>query len=118
MHFKLDENLPGELARMLREFGHDVDTVVDEGLLGSPDESVADAARRANRIVITLDTDLGDVRKFPPKDTAGVVLLRLDDQQIPHVVDVVRRLLSRYEAEIRSGRLLVVTESRVRIREE
>lgn len=118
MLFKLDENIPIELANHLRELGHDVDTVVDEGLLGSPDDAIERAARNAKRIVITLDTDLGDVRKFPPRESAGIVLLRLADQQIPAVVAVVSRLVDQYEAEIRAGRLLVVTESRVRIRED
>jgi len=32
--FKLDENLPTELAADLRTLGHDAETVLDEGLRG------------------------------------------------------------------------------------
>ena len=35
MKFKLDENLPIELAADLRISGYDVDTVIDEGLRGA-----------------------------------------------------------------------------------
>lgn len=31
MQIKLDENLPADLAEILIELGHDVDTVPDEG---------------------------------------------------------------------------------------
>ena len=44
MRFKLDENLPVELAAEMRGMGHDTDTVADEGLCGEPDPAVVDAA--------------------------------------------------------------------------
>jgi hypothetical protein len=37
MKFKVDENLPAEIAVDLRGSGHDADTVFDQGLVGSPD---------------------------------------------------------------------------------
>ena len=40
MKFKLDENLPVELAVELRAMGHDTDTLADEGLCGEADPAV------------------------------------------------------------------------------
>ncbi len=37
MKFKIDENLPGELAADLCELGYEADTVYDEGLAGAKD---------------------------------------------------------------------------------
>ena len=34
MKFKIDENLPREVAALLRDAGHDAMTVVDQGLGG------------------------------------------------------------------------------------
>lgn len=51
MKFKLDENLPVELAADLRALGHDADTVADESLCGMPDPVVVNAAFAANRIL-------------------------------------------------------------------
>ena len=34
MKFKIDENLPSELAVDLRDLGHEADTVFDESLAG------------------------------------------------------------------------------------
>jgi hypothetical protein len=42
--FKLDENLPISSAAILSSAGHDVDTVIDEGLIGAPDQDVTAAA--------------------------------------------------------------------------
>jgi predicted nuclease of predicted toxin-antitoxin system len=55
MRIKLDENLPGELAKDLRRLGHLVDTVADEGLEGQPDPIVAEAPRSAKRCLFSLD---------------------------------------------------------------
>jgi len=42
--FKLDENLPVSSSAILTSAGHDVDTVIQEGLIGAPDQDVVDAA--------------------------------------------------------------------------
>lgn len=40
MKFKLDENFDTRLVPLLAEAGHDVDTVRDEHLSGSTDETI------------------------------------------------------------------------------
>lgn len=59
MRIKLDENLPAELGDDLRGLGHDVDSVVTERLAGRPDSVVVTAARKADRILFTLDKGIG-----------------------------------------------------------
>ncbi|HYZ55022.1 MAG TPA: DUF5615 family PIN-like protein [Streptosporangiaceae bacterium] len=80
MKFKLDENLPASSSAILAHAGHDVDTVIDEGLAGAPDQDVVAAATAAGRILISLDRGLGDIRAYPPGNHAGIVVLRLPDQ--------------------------------------
>ena len=41
MKFKLDENLPVSSAAILTSAGHDVDTVTQEGLIGSPETEMS-----------------------------------------------------------------------------
>ena len=41
MRLKLDENLPGSLSPLLEGYGHDVSTVLQEGLGGTLDDDIA-----------------------------------------------------------------------------
>src|SRR5438874_10881479 len=78
MRFKLDENLPQELADDLRRLGHDPDSIVEEGLSGAKDRTVLQAARTAGRVLLTLDKGIASLRQPPVPDHAGVCLFRPD----------------------------------------
>jgi len=77
MRIKLDENLPSRAADVLRESGHDVDTVRGEELGGRDDPTVWRAAQSARRFLITQDLDFSDIRVYPPGAHQGLLLLRL-----------------------------------------
>lgn len=76
MRLKLDENLGRRWAEQLRLAGHDVHTVHDEGLAGAADRDVIAAAVDERRVLVTMDLDFANPMRFPPGDTAGVVVLR------------------------------------------
>ena len=116
MRIKLDENLPVELVEDLQALGHEVDSVVSEGLAGQPDSIVADAARRRHRVLFTLDKGLGDIRRFPPRRHSGVVLFRLSSRGRGAVRKAVLGSLPRIDGGRVAGRLLVVTEGSIRAR--
>lgn len=48
MRYKLDENLGTRGAQIFSEFGHDVETVVDEGLQSTDDETLIEVCRHEN----------------------------------------------------------------------
>jgi hypothetical protein len=77
LRLKLDENLGRTEAEFLRAAGHDVDTVVDEGLMSASDATVIDAARAAGRGLVTLDLDFSNPLRFDPRAYAGIAVLRL-----------------------------------------
>lgn len=113
MKFKLDENLPIELAAELRAMGHDTDTVADEGLCGEPDPAVAEAASVADRILLTLDKGIADVRSQP---RAGVVLFRPDSTGRRAVLSFVRERIPSIVSMDLEGRVTVVGPTRIRLR--
>jgi predicted nuclease of predicted toxin-antitoxin system len=76
MRLKLDENLSRHLKPALIELGHDVLTAADENLLSRPDVEVAACAAREDRILLTLDIEFADLRKYPPGSHPGIVLFR------------------------------------------
>jgi len=80
MRFKIDENLPFEVATLLCEASHDASTVFGQQLSGSGDPNVAAVCRAERRALVTLDTDFADIRTYPPAQYAGLVVLRLRRQ--------------------------------------
>ena len=116
MKFKIDENLPVEIADLLRSSGHDADTVHDEGLVGSPDANVIGACKSEGRCLITLDLDFSDMRAYTPSDLHGLIIFRLRRQDKTHVIEIARRMISLLEIEPLEQRLWIVDEERVRIR--
>jgi predicted nuclease of predicted toxin-antitoxin system len=117
MKFKIDENLPIEVSRLLGQAGHDAVTVVAQELSGSPDADIASVCQSENRAPITLDTDFADIRLYPPAEYPGLIVLRLRSQAKPHVLEIVNHLTRLFQREVVAGRLWIVEEERVRIRE-
>jgi predicted nuclease of predicted toxin-antitoxin system len=118
MRFKIDENLPIEVAELLRAAGHDALTVLDQQLGGRPDRTIGDTIRDEKRALITLDLDFADIRTFPPADYAGLIVLRLAVQAKPSVLAVIERVIPLLSTEPLIGMLWVVDETALRIRGE
>ncbi len=76
MRLKLDENLSRHLKASLSSLQHDVLTAAEEDLPSQPDTVVSAAARREGRILLTLDVEFGDLRKYPPGTHPGIILFR------------------------------------------
>ena len=55
MRFKIDENLPVEIAELLREHGHDALTIFDQQMTGAPDPNVANVCVGEQRAPLTLE---------------------------------------------------------------
>jgi predicted nuclease of predicted toxin-antitoxin system len=72
-----DENLSPHQAAPLRERGHDAIAVTEAGLSEEPDEKVRAFAIESGRILLTLDADLGNILRFPPAGTPGVIRLKI-----------------------------------------
>jgi predicted nuclease of predicted toxin-antitoxin system len=117
MHkFKVDENLPIEVAELLAGAGHDALTVHDQQMVGEPDTRLSQVCQREDRAIITLDLDFADIRTYPPADYAGIVALRPARLDKPHVLSIIQRLLPILEDEPLSATLWIVDESSVRVR--
>jgi predicted nuclease of predicted toxin-antitoxin system len=114
--FKLDENLPVSSSAILTSAGHDVDTVIQEGLIGAPDQDVVAAAAAAGRILISLDHGLGDIRAYPPGSHAGIVVLRLSDQSAAAAVKAVSDLATLTNPDSLARAVAVLQRGLLRIR--
>ncbi len=115
MQCKLDQNLPTDLATLLREAGHDVATVSEQHLQGTPDHNLISVCQREERALFTLDTGFGDIRTYPPGEYFGIVVLRLAYLDRPHILNTVSRFLTMLAESDLKGQLWIVEESRIRI---
>jgi predicted nuclease of predicted toxin-antitoxin system len=116
LKFKLDGNLPVDLAVDLKVAGHDADTVVDEHLSGFEDDTVLAAALAEGRIVFTLDKGIANVVQHPMRTHAGVVLFRPGSDGRKQVLSFIRKRLNDLLACDLANRITIVTEEKIRIR--
>lgn len=116
MRVKLDENVTVRAKSLFAEAGHEADSVTDEGMTGVHDDRLLAVCVREHRLLVTFDVGFGDVRAHAPGTHAGVVLMRLRDQQPAATLDVLRRVLATHDLDSFAGALVVVTDENVRIR--
>lgn len=118
MRFLIDANLPRSIVALMSGLGHEVEFARDIGLGAAPDAAVADHARVRRAVLITRDMDFGDVRRYPPEQYSGLVVVRLPDSvtavEITRVVEQFLREPA-FLAQL-SGRLAIVEADRVRFR--
>jgi predicted nuclease of predicted toxin-antitoxin system len=117
MRFKTDENLPLEVAELLRQHQHDALTVADQQLAGQPDPRIAAVCQAESRALVTLDLDFADIRRFPPQDYHGIIVLRPAVQNIATLLRLMTRVLPLLGQEPLDSCLWIVNEHQVRIRD-
>ena len=118
MKFKIDENLPIDIADLLHSGGHDALTVFDQKLIGQDDRRILDICKAEERALITLDLDFSDVRSYPPQEYFGLIVLRLRRQDKAYVREIIRRIIPLFAQEQVEYRLWIVEENRIRVRGE
>ena len=116
MKFKIDENLPLEIADLLQYKGYEAKTVFDQALNGKIDKKIASVCQEEKRVLITLDTDFGDIRTYPPKNFPGIIVLRLKQQDKIHILEVFKGVIPFLSTEPLKHTLWIVDENRIRIR--
>lgn len=116
MKFKLDENIGRRGLDLLQAAGHDVVTVRDQGLGGATDERLFQVCAGEGRALITLDHDFGQVTRFPPEQSAGVVVLEVGPRaSVPAILGRLRDFLAVLETRSVADSLWIIEPGRVRI---
>ncbi len=77
MRVKLDENLGATGAAFLIGVGVDVATAAEQQLISASDVDIARICAQEGRCLVTLDKDFSDPLRYPPKDYAGLIVVRL-----------------------------------------
>lgn len=117
MRFKLDENLPRAARERLTAPGWDVHDVFDEHLGGALDDEIQAVCDEEGRILVTLDTDFADIRRYDPARSPGVIVLRPRDQSIQATLQCLDSAIRALAVERITSALWIVEPERLRIRD-
>jgi predicted nuclease of predicted toxin-antitoxin system len=113
---KVDENIGRTGIEFLRQRGHDAIGVRQQGLGGKADRIVFGVCVAESRTLITLDRDFGQVTRFPPKESAGIVVLDLGGPaSLSRLLDRLRGFLALAASRPIAGELWIVEAGRVRV---
>jgi len=113
---KVDENIGQNGVEFLRQHGHDVMTVRAQGLGGAADRIVFDACVAEGRTLVTLDRDFGQIPRFPPERSAGIVVIDLGGPaSLQRLRNRLRDFLGVAATRPVAGELWIVEPGRVRV---
>ncbi|HXQ50179.1 MAG TPA: DUF5615 family PIN-like protein [Stellaceae bacterium] len=116
MKIKLDENIGRRGVDLLKAANHDVMTVRDQNLHGASDEAVFKACTVEGRVLVTLDHDFGQVLRFPPEQSAGLIILEPGPRMTPQsLLDRLQDFLTMIDVQSPTGALWIVEPGRVRV---
>jgi predicted nuclease of predicted toxin-antitoxin system len=118
LHLLLDQNIPGEVARWLREKRPDwkITSAKEAGLNGQPDEQVFRWAQASQAIVLTYDEDFADARLFPLGSHCGVVRLRVWPTTTEATEAALDRMLTQVPEADLPGSLVIIDREKIRLR--
>ena len=114
MRFLADQCVYRLTVKYLRDLGHDLVTAEELGLQRVDDSTLLAKAVELNRVFLTRDLDLADLRHYPPPLTSGIIVLRIK----PSTVDQVHSVLVKFLASgiESSGALVIIDPNKYRIR--
>jgi len=116
MKFKLDENFGYRTRAIFAAYNHDVCTVYDENLSGTNDDNLFAVCQREQRCLVTLDLDFSDVLRFPPQQSAGMVIIRVPhNPTLPILEKLVKNFLNQLANDTLTGELWIVEVGRIRV---
>ena len=114
----VDEDLPRQAVKILRENGYDAVSVVEQGMGGWKDPQLWIAVQSAERFLVTADKGFGDIRVYTPGKHFGILLLRPDEDGIRPVIELLQHVLNSYKLEDLGGTVTVATPRGIRMRRE
>lgn len=117
MRFLLDECLSPRLAPLLAAEGHDVAHIAERQLLGETDAVVFELAALEKRVLVSADTDFGEILARRRASKPSLVLFRRTTHTPEEQAAVLLANLAQVAEELESGAIVVLTDDRIRVRQ-
>ena len=112
----LDQGLPRSTILHLRDAGLKADHIGEVGLAAAADSTILARARDYAQIVVTLDADFHAQLALSGAAGPSVIRIRIEGLKAKQLADLLVRVLEQCGDDLKSGAMVTVTESSVRIR--
>jgi predicted nuclease of predicted toxin-antitoxin system len=113
----LDQNLSPLLADELVARGHDAVHVRSLGMSTASDPAILEAASSEARIVLSADTDFGELLARTNAGSPSVLLLRRQDhRRAAEVAELLALNLPAVARDLETGAIAVLDDERIRVR--
>lgn len=111
-----DQNIRVDTVEFLRSLNHDAISARDLNLSRASDSAILAEAIKQERIVLTFNSDFGDIRYFPPETHCGVIRLRIYPQDTFSINNILKHVLTVLSPDMIRGKIAVVDRRRIRLR--
>lgn len=116
MRFLADMGISLRTVDWLREQGHDVIHLRDEGLQRLPDDQILEKTQLESRVVLTVDLDFPQLLAASQSLLPSVILFRLGNENYNHINDCLSIVLEVCRAELQAGAMISVSTRGFRVR--
>lgn len=116
MKFLADMGISLRTVDWLRDKGHDVVHLRDEGLQRLPDDEILTKAKIESRIVLTVDLDFAQLLAMSQWSLPSVILFRLGNENYEQINDFLNILLEDCIEDLYAGAMISVNTKGFRVR--
>jgi predicted nuclease of predicted toxin-antitoxin system len=116
VRFLADAGISPKTVGFLLETGHEAVHVSTIGMQSAEDRALIARALADAAVILTFDLDFGDILALGVLDRPSVVIFRLSDERADSVNRRLAAVLAERFADLDAGALILVEDSRYRIR--
>ena len=116
MKLLADQHISPRTVEFLRALGHDAVRVSERLSPHATDRAILALAASEGRVILTQDLDFTGLVATSAGAPASLIVLRLASPRVERVNEVLRSVLPSIEEMVRSGAIVTVEDSRIRIR--
>jgi len=115
MRVLADHDVPTDVVQALRHQGLRVQRAYEVGLERASDEALFEYAQKTAQVLLTFDHDFGNIARFPPERSAGIVLVMINGLSKDAIVKRVCQFFAGTRASRLRRKLFFIDRTEIRL---